>query len=45
MPGHVASQTTPKAVPLLKHRTIKMCGEVDVILHKFSTLALDTDER
>jgi hypothetical protein len=45
MLGHVASHTTPKAVPLLKYHTIKMCGEVDVILHIFSTLALDTVER
>jgi len=31
MPGHVASQTKPKAVPLFKYQTIKMYGEVDVI--------------
>ena len=45
MPGHVASQTKPKAVPLFKYHAIKMYGEVDVILHIFSTLALDTVER
>jgi hypothetical protein len=44
MPGHVALQTKPKAVPLFKYHTIKMCGEVDVIFHIYSTLALDTVE-
>jgi len=45
MPGHVASQTKPKALRLFKYHNIKICGEVDVILHIFSTLALDTVER
>jgi len=45
MPGQVVSQTKPNAVSLFKYHTIKMYGEVDVILHIFSTLSLDTVQR